>query len=119
MKKPVFGKLKCFFTRFFKPADIERLSLEQLFDLNRRIIRRIEYLRSLNLYRFKVGDRVSFQDAERVVEGLVVRINRKTISVDTPGASWRLPPSLLTKLSGKKTAPHSDMPNIIEAEGEK
>ncbi len=119
MKKPVFGKLRCFFSRFFKPADIEKLSLEELFDLNRRVIRRIEYLRSLHLYRFEVGDRVSFQNAGQTVEGAVIRINRKTISVDTPGVSWRLPPHLLTKLTVPKAKLHPDTVDIIEVKEEK
>ncbi len=118
IKKPLFENLRGFFGRFFKTADIEKLSLEQLLDLNKRIIRRIEYLRSINLYHFKVGDRVSFKDAGCAVEGIVIRINRKTISVDTPDACWRLPPNLLTKLPGHKAKPHPDMPNIIDIEQE-
>ncbi|MBI5884286.1 MAG: hypothetical protein HZB91_14415 [Elusimicrobia bacterium] len=43
--------------------DIEKLGLAGLLDLNRRIIRRVEYLHSLktraHLDRFEVGDRVS------------------------------------------------------------
>lgn len=49
--------------------DIEKLSLEELFDLNKRVVRRIQYLNSLKtraqLDKFEVGD------ASEVVPSLV------------------------------------------------
>ena len=47
------------------PIDIEKFSLEELVDLNKRVVRRIEYLHSLktraHLDKFEVGDKVTFQ----------------------------------------------------------
>jgi len=95
------------------PIDIEKLSLEELLDLNRRIVRRIEYLHSLktraHLDRFEVGDRVSFQSDGRAVEGIVVRVNRKTLSVKTKDTRWNIHPRFVTKLPG----PHSELPKDV------
>ena len=86
--------------------DIEKLSLEQLIELNRKIVRRIQYLHSLKtrsqLDRFDVGDRVGFQNEGRMVEGVVVRVNRKTLSIKTKEAYWNMHPRFLTKLPGPK-----------------
>ena len=84
------------------PIDIERLSLEELIELNRRIIQRVEYLHGLKtrarLDKFEPGDRVTFQSDGRAVEGIVIRVNRKTLSVKTKGSRWNLHPDFVTKL---------------------
>lgn len=73
--------------------DIENLSLEELLDLNKRLVRRIDYLHSLktraHLDRFEIGDRVSFQSEGRPIEGVVVRVNQKTLSIKTKDTYWR------------------------------
>jgi hypothetical protein len=83
--------------------DLEKLSLEQLIDLNRLVIRRIQYLHSLKtrsqLDQFEIGDRVGFQSEGRLVEGIVTRINRKSLSIRTKEAHWKIHPRFLTKLS--------------------
>jgi len=91
------------------PFDIEKLSLEELFDLNKRVVRRIRYLHSLKtraqLDQFEVGDRVSFQSDGRAVEGIVVRVNRKTVSVKTRDSHWTIPPKFLTRMPGTPGVP--------------
>lgn len=98
--------------------DIEKLPLEQLLDLNRRVVRRIEYLQSLktraHLYRFEIGDRVSFQSEGCAVEGAVVQINRKSLSIKTQDTYWRIHPRFLTKLPGPKVEIHQDVREIME-----
>ncbi|MDD5627936.1 MAG: hypothetical protein PHU21_02645 [Elusimicrobia bacterium] len=102
--------------------DIDDLSLEQLLDLNRRIVRRIEYLQGLktraHLDRFEVGDRVSFPSEGRQVEGVVVRVNQKTLSIRTKDTYWRIHPRFLTKLPGPKAELPQDVRAIIEPEKE-
>ena len=97
--------------------DVEKLSLEELIDMNRRVIRRIQYLASLKtraqLDRFEVGDRVTFQSDGRTVEGIVVRVNRKTLSIRTKDTHWNIHPKFLTKTSGAADLPQ-DVKNIIE-----
>ncbi len=84
--------------------DIEKLNLEELIALNHRVIRRIEYFHGLktqaHLDRFEVGDRVSFLSDGRAVEGIVTRVNHKTLSVKTKDSRWTIHPQFLTKISG-------------------
>ena len=107
--------------------DIEKLSLEDLSDLNRRIVRRIQYLASLKtraqLDRFEVGDRVTFQSDGRAVEGIVVsrlpagrQVNRKTLSIRTKDTHWNIHPKFLTKLSGLPSSLPQDVKQIIEGQ---
>ena len=102
------------------PIDIEKLSLDELIDLNRRVVRRIQYLASLKtraqLDRFEVGDRVTFQSDGRAVEGIVVRVNRKTLSIRTKDTHWNIHPKFLTKVSGGPTDLPQDIRNLIEGQ---
>lgn len=44
----------------------------------------------------RIGDRVSFQARGRTLNGIVMRINRKTVGVEVVGeGQWRVPPRLL------------------------
>lgn len=103
-------------------VDIEKLSLDELLDLNRRVVRRIEYLHGLktraHLDRFEPGDRVSFQNEGRMVEGVVVRVNQKTLSIKTKDTYWRIHPRFLTKLPGPRAEIPQDVRDIIEKEHE-
>ena len=96
------------------PIDIEKFSLEELIDLNKRVVRRIEYLHSLktraHLDKFEVGDKVTFQSDGRTVEGIVTRVNRKTLSVRTKDTRWNIHPKFVTKVSG----PKFELPKIFE-----
>ena len=63
-------------------------------------------IRSKNLImmaamKFTVGDTVQFTSGARLIEGIVEKVNRKTINVSThtPVQKWRVSPSLLTKVA--------------------
>jgi hypothetical protein len=98
--------------------DIEKLSMDELMTLNRRVVERIQYLHSLNtrtqLDRFDVGDRVSFQSDGRAVEGIVVRVNRKTLSIHTEHSHWNIHPKFLTKVSGDASKLPQDIRNLMQ-----
>lgn len=85
------------------PFDIEKLSLDELYELNKRIIHRVQYLQSLKtraaLDKFELGDRVAFQSDGRRIEGVVIRVNRKTLSVKTADARWNISPRFVTKVA--------------------
>jgi hypothetical protein len=102
--------------------DIDKLSLEQLLDLNKQVVRRIEYLQSLktqaHLDRYEAGDRVSFPSEGRQIEGVVIRVNQKTISIKTKDSYWRIHPRFLTKLPGPKAELPADVRAIIERQEE-
>ena len=53
----------------------------------------------VSLQKFNVLDRVAFHDKGRHIEGVITRINIRTVSIiTTDGHNWTVPPSLLTKL---------------------
>ena len=73
--------------------DIDKLSLDELIDLNRRVVHRIQYLSSLKtraqLDRYEIGDHVTFQSEGRAVAGVAIRVNRKTLNIHTDIESTR------------------------------
>lgn len=84
---------------------IGKLDLEDLRFLNKIIVERINYLvrlkRGMKLLQFSPGDRVRFiSKYGDVIEGTVIRVNKKTISVSTgeTEAWWKVSPELLTKI---------------------
>jgi hypothetical protein len=80
---------------------IKRLGEDDLLFLNRLIIERLKLIsqaRSTTLMAsFTVGDRVGFQAPDgRAIEGIVQRLNKKTVSVATDdGHQWNVAPGLL------------------------
>lgn len=85
--------------------DLERLSEEELLDLNRRIVERLRLMRSARqlvaLARFTVGMRVEFTtDDGRILQGEITRLNRKTATVCCdPSGHWRVSPALLRPIA--------------------
>ena len=86
-------------------AAIKRLNEEDLLFLNRLIVERLKLIsqaKSTSLMAsFTRGDRVSFQAPDsRTIEGIILRLNKKTISVVTDdGHQWNVAPGLLSLLS--------------------
>ena len=86
---------------------LDKLNKEELIVLNRAIVKRIKIMNDLQRLRanaaFNRGNRVSWHDHEGIYRtGHVLRINTKTISVEEEGdpeGIWRIPASLLHKLS--------------------
>lgn len=88
--------------------DINKLSEDELVDLNNRIVERLRFLSTarahVKMMEFKIGDEVFFQSDHGRTEGVIVRYNKKTVSVVTGnGQKWTVSPGLLTlKKSGTK-----------------
>jgi hypothetical protein len=83
--------------------DIDKLSEEELIDLNNRIVARLRFLSQMRAHSqmldFKIGDRVAFQPAghPRLI-GMLTRYNKKTVTVITDsGQHWNVSPGLLRK----------------------
>lgn len=80
---------------------IKRLGEDDLLFLNRLIIERLQLIsqaRSTALMTsFTVGDRVGFQAPDgRELQGMVIRLNKKTISIHTDdNHRWNVAPGLL------------------------
>jgi hypothetical protein len=85
--------------------DIDKLTEEELIDLNSRIVERLRFLNQMRAHgqmlQFKIGDRVSFQPEGRpVVVGMLTRYNRRTVTVITDsGQRWNVAPTLLRRMS--------------------
>ena len=85
--------------------DITKFSEAELIELNRRIVERLQLMRSAKnltqLARFSVGMIVEF-DAEdgRTITGTVARLNQKTATVITAAGRWRISPSFLRPVPG-------------------
>ena len=90
--------------------DLTKFSEDELIDLNRRIVERLQFIRSARhlteLARFAVGMVVEFTtDDGRTLEGKITRLNRRTATICcTPSGHWRVSPALL------RTVAHSDTP---------
>jgi hypothetical protein len=84
--------------------DLDKMSEQQLRQLNREIVSRLQMIsavrRTTALAAFRVGDRVAFDADHGTVTGIVVRINQKTASIDADdGRSWRVSPGALNKIA--------------------
>ena len=83
--------------------DIDKLSEEELIDLNNRIVARLRFLNQMRAHSqmldFRIGDRVTFQPEGRpAMFGMITRYNRKSVTVITEGGQhWNVAPSLLRK----------------------
>jgi hypothetical protein len=80
--------------------DLTKLSEAELIDLNRRIVERLNLMRSakqlIQLARFSVGMIVEFNMEDgRTIRGTISRLNRQTATVVTSSGRWRVTPSLL------------------------
>jgi hypothetical protein len=83
--------------------DIDRLTEQELIELNHRIVARLKILREMRAHAqmldFNIGDRVCFQpDGYPLVTGILTKYNRKTVSVlSDQGQRWNVSPGLLRR----------------------
>jgi hypothetical protein len=83
--------------------EIDKLTEEELIDLNHRIVERLRFLSQMRAHSqmldFKIGDRVTFHPEGRPpVVGMLTRYNKKTVTVITDsGQHWNVAPGLLRK----------------------
>ncbi len=89
----------------FDSIDLTKLSEADLIGLNRRIVERLQLLRSadslVQLARFLVGMIVEFEtDDGRTISGTVARLNQRTATVVTAAGRWRVSPSLWRAAAG-------------------
>ena len=90
--------------------DIDKLSEEELIDLNNRIVERLRFLSQMRAHSamldFRIGDRVTFQPEGRApLFGILTRYNKKTVTVITDsGQHWNVAPALLRKAASPGSA---------------
>ncbi|MCC5092681.1 MULTISPECIES: hypothetical protein [Xanthomonas] len=98
--------------------DIDKLTEAELIDLNHRIVERLRFMQQARAHatmlRFSIGDRVTFEpDMRGPVYGVIVRYNKKSVSVLTDdGQRWNVAPGLLRPASIKGTK-HSSSGNVV------
>lgn len=96
--------------------DLSQLTESELVDLNRRIIERLRMIRQVHAHvkmlEFSIGERVWFQTDVRRVEGVLVRYNKKSVTVVTDdGERWTVSPGFLKRAEAKGSGP---MNNIVQ-----
>ena len=85
-------------------VDIDRLTEDELVDLNHRIVARLRFLHQMRAHaemlEFKIDDRVMFRPpGHGKVQGLLTRYNKKTVTVITDdGRLWNVSPQLLSRV---------------------
>jgi hypothetical protein len=82
------------------PLDLTKLSEDELIELNRLIVERLQLLRSAKslaqLARFSIGMIVELDTEDgRTIRGTIARLNQRTATVLTASGRWRVSPSLL------------------------
>jgi len=97
--------------------DINQLTEAELTDLNRRIVERLRMIRQMQAHvrmlEFKIGERVWFRTDVREVEGVLVRYNRKSVTVVTDnGERWTVSPGFLQRSANSNSA--DEARNVIE-----
>lgn len=89
--------------------DIDRLSEEELIDLNHRIISRLRFLRDMRshaaMVKFSIGERVRFHPAGHPeITGTLTRYNKKSVSIIADnGQQWNVHPSFLSKAAADRS----------------
>jgi hypothetical protein len=96
--------------------DVTKLSEDELIELNRRIVERLQLLRSARslaqLARFSVGMVVEFDtDDGRTVTGTIARLNQRTATVVTASGRWRASPGFLRPTKTPHT--NTQSPRVI------
>jgi hypothetical protein len=91
--------------------DIDKLTEDELIDLNNRIVARLKFLHETRAHsqmlEFSIGDRVSFQpQGHPVLTAMLIRDNKKTVTVITDsGQQWNVAPGFLRKAAQLSSAP--------------
>jgi hypothetical protein len=98
--------------------NLDSLSEQELRDLHLEISRRLQmhaFVRTKSkLMAFRIGDRVAFESDHGTVEGMVTRVNQKTVTIQSAdGIAWRVSPGFLTKVVGSSGA--TDRPSNLVA----
>ena len=99
--------------------DIDKLSENDLIDLNNRIVARLRFLNQMRAHSqmldFRIGDRVTFQpDGRPPLVGIITRYNKKTVTVITDGGQhWNVAPGLLHR-AGPENETVSKNPKVVQ-----
>jgi hypothetical protein len=101
--------------------DLSQLTESELIDLNRRIVERLRMIRQVHAHvkmmEFSIGERVWFQADLRRVEGVLVRYNKKSVTIVTDdGERWTVSPGFLERAEAKSSGQMSHIVQMRKAE---
>ncbi len=88
--------------------DIDKLTYEELLDLNRKIVERLKFYDHMRnhaeMLNFSVGDKVKFTaSGGQEQAGTLIKYNKKTVSVLTRDRrKWNVSPQLLTRVEPRE-----------------
>jgi imidazoleglycerol phosphate synthase glutamine amidotransferase subunit HisH len=88
--------------------NLDDLSIEELEDLNHRIVERLKLLDTLkahqNMMAFNLGEQVTFESSRHGRQfGTLIKFNQKTVVVLTEDKrQWRVPPHMLSPVKDVK-----------------
>lgn len=91
--------------------DIDKLTEQELIDLNHRVVERLRFLAQMRAHgammQFSIGQRVSFDPGDRpTVTGTLMKYNKKTVTVvSDDGHRWNVSPSYLREAEAKDITP--------------
>jgi hypothetical protein len=92
--------------------NIDKLSENELIDLNNRIVQRLRMLAQMRAHgammKFSIGQRVTFDPGdEPPVTGTLTKYNKKTVTVITEdGHKWNVSPGFLRETEPKDITPN-------------
>ena len=97
---------------------LKKLSKMELISLNHKIIEELkcreEASNKTSIDNFKVGDKVEFVADEKELFGIVIRVNRKTITIDSYGfGQWRVSPQLVRNLTAEVSSKKNRPKNVV------
>lgn len=88
--------------------NIDKLTIEQLVDLNHRIVERLKFMEAMHhhseMMKFSIGERVTFDPPGRPRQtGTLVKYNKKSVTVITDtGQKWTIAPQLIASAGNQK-----------------
>lgn len=102
--------------------NIDHLTESELIHLNEKIIQRLRIIRQMRAHvqmlTFQLGERVWFQTDQGTIHGMLVRYNKKSVTVVTDdGQRWTVAPGFLRKTTAAPAA--RDTANVVEIESVK
>ncbi len=95
--------------------DLSLLTESELVDLNNRIVELLRMIRQVHAHvkmlEYAIGERVFFQADMRRVEGVLVRYNKKSVTVVTDGGErWTVSPALLQRAEIRDSSQNNVVP---------
>ena len=100
--------------------EIDKLTEEDLIDLNHRLVERLRFLSQMRAHSqmldFKIGDRVTVHPEGRpAVVGMLNRYNKKKVTVITDsGQHWNVAPGFLRKATPTEATETSAKATVIQ-----